>query len=538
MRRLVLALGASIAWVHPGLAQQTPDPHDALPPPPVLESWYAVLQGRDKVGYAYESIQRTGVAIARYDYVRRSQALLETPDPGDAERKKYVLEFLSQEAKLDDALLPVSVEMTANPGDADRKVSLFSTDAGVQVVHALPDGKQRQFHADAGEELHVNGSLSLMAMRQDWRLAAPGPRRGRVLHPWGADASVAEVLFEAHGGVERVVLGGKTILTKVVWTKPPPSASPDRELLESYVDRYGRSVEEAYRGGIRVVLVEGEAEALKGLAMIPDRGRSDPMDKSAAMNSKGRAPGVSTPPKGPRVSGENLEGAIVEAQRVLQALQAAHEAGLEDQAKSLYEEAIGYYLELHPLVLRRQPGLLGRTQEIKAQAERIWDGAGRLVREARPVYVQALEDFERESCLELEKKLVRIRGYQKRPEVVLGAEEHLATLRGWAADLEPRVVRCRTRMELARKKVLVTGTARYFQEVPQRIPLGLSLVGHEIGDVHEVRFIRAEQLAVINGKPYRVGEIVEGEGVRVERIWTHGVQVSLREETRDVPLRQ
>jgi len=32
--------------------------------------------------------------------------------------------------------------------------------------------------------------------------------------------------------------------------------------------------------------------------------------------------------------------------------------------------------------------------------------------------------------------------------------------------------------------------------------------------------------------------VVEGEGVRVEKIWAFGVHVSLREEVRDVGIRQ
>jgi hypothetical protein len=43
---------------------------------------------------------------------------------------------------------------------------------------------------------------------------------------------------------------------------------------------------------------------------------------------------------------------------------------------------------------------------------------------------------------------------------------------------------------------------------------------------------------VLHGESYRVGDTVQGEGVRVEKIWAYGVQVSLREETREVGLQQ
>jgi len=66
----------------------------------------------------------------------------------------------------------------------------------------------------------------------------------------------------------------------------------------------------------------------------------------------------------------------------------------------------------------------------------------------------------------------------------------------------------------------------------------VSVVGHLVGGIQDVRFTKPNRIAVINEKMYRMGDVVEGEGVRVEKIWAFGIQVSLREETRDVGIRQ
>jgi hypothetical protein len=66
----------------------------------------------------------------------------------------------------------------------------------------------------------------------------------------------------------------------------------------------------------------------------------------------------------------------------------------------------------------------------------------------------------------------------------------------------------------------------------------VSAFGLQVGGVQDVRFTKLNRIAVINEKMYRVGDVVEGEGVRVEKVWAFGVQVSLREEVRDVGIRQ
>jgi len=68
--------------------------------------------------------------------------------------------------------------------------------------------------------------------------------------------------------------------------------------------------------------------------------------------------------------------------------------------------------------------------------------------------------------------------------------------------------------------------------------VSVNVFGHQVGGVHEVRFIKPNRIAVINDKMYRVGDVVESEGVRIEKIWAFGIQVSLREEVRDVGIRQ
>ncbi|MBV8880218.1 MAG: hypothetical protein JO332_09660 [Planctomycetaceae bacterium] len=116
--------------------------------------------------------------------------------------------------------------------------------------------------------------------------------------------------------------------------------------------------------------------------------------------------------------------------------------------------------------------------------------------------------------------------------------KELAQILKWIGELEPLVNKCKTRIELSRKKLVLTGTLLH--EDVQVLPVDVSInaFGHVVGGIQDVRFTKPNRIAVINDKMYRVGDVVEGEGVRVEKIWAFGIQVSLREETRDVGIRQ
>ena len=99
----------------------------------------------------------------------------------------------------------------------------------------------------------------------------------------------------------------------------------------------------------------------------------------------------------------------------------------------------------------------------------------------------------------------------------------------WAAQAEPMLARGRTRHELARKAIAVTGTLLASAEEP----ISVEVVS---GLRQDVRFVRDLSTAAINGRTYRVGEVVEDSGVRLEKVSFRSVTVSLRGELREVPI--
>jgi hypothetical protein len=219
-------------------------------------------------------------------------------------------------------------------------------------------------------------------------------------------------------------------------------------------------------------------------------------------------------------------------------LQKAEDEKRASDAEAKYQQILEHLEVLHKAVADQKLGPQAEAQllEARERVEKIHPGRERLMKQLRLVYVRCLQLFDQDDCPGMEKAIEELKKAQARKE--LAGQQQLGDLVKWIGQLEPLVARCKTRIELARKKLVVTGTTTAEEWEPVPVDLRVSVFGHQVGALHPVRFVRPIRLAVINGQTYRVGDLVEGEGVRVEKIWAYGVQVSLRDETRDVGLQQ
>ncbi|HUR38308.1 MAG TPA: hypothetical protein VM222_02390, partial [Planctomycetota bacterium] len=341
-----------------------------------------------------------------------------------------------------------------------------------------------------------------------------------------------------HEVVKREYLGKKEVsVTRVTYLKPPPSATREGELLETYIDKFGRIVEETTRGGIRKVLVKDEAEALGQNERVRQGGRRDPFRTDLAMGPQPGAPKEGGP-KGPDINPDKIEDVLKKVESLIESLRKAKEEKREEEGNRIYTTLIEIFS-----VMRQNPGpnpnpvAQARLKTLQDQTEEIWGGLERLMRTVRATYVAVTDAFNLDNCDAMAK------GIEEMKKVVQTRKEledtpQLTQVLKWIGELEPLVNKCRTRIELGRKKLVLTGTMLH--ENVQMLPVeaAVSAFGIQVGGVQDVRFTKLNRIAVINEKMYRIGDVVEGEGVRVEKIWAFGVQVSLREEVRDVGIRQ
>jgi len=570
MRRTVWVLGASVIFCLSGLGMQAPPPQEkqekkpenqekkpeAAPAPAtvpagpqdkaeftgILDSWYKISHQDKDVGHMHVVLDRVSSGGAwRYSFTVDAETEMMLADPKDPGKQVPSVESLRVRAKLDDTYAPIDWQQTNHLDGVDLNTSISADESGarkVQVTYSSTD--QKAFNVSAEEDVYFSRFLMFIALRQNGNLARQGARKVTLLHVQ-ADGKppFVEVEINVEPVVKREYLGKKDVsVTRILYRKPPPARLRDLELQEAYVDRYGRPVEEILRGGMRVLLVRGEEEAI-GKALLRQGARRDPFRKDLAMKFKtGKDDQGGSGGTGIIVDPASFEVRYKEAKTLLDELRKAKDEGREADGDALYKKIIDYYDALKKSLQEKPQSaeVARQVEDLRKATEDIWDGINRLMKKLLAINVSVIEAFGRDDCPAMEKGVEELRKAQDAKE--LRDQPQLLELASWIAKADPLIAKCRTRLELARKKVVLTGTVSYEDWSVQTVDGSLSVLGVQVGGMHGVRFIKPNRLAIINDKVYKIGDVVEGEGVRVEKIWPHGIQISLRDETRDVGIRQ
>src|SRR5579862_250348 len=506
-----------------------------------LDSWYKVFQKDQVVGYAHEYLRRAPPGNAyRYTYTADSEMELMVPDPKDPKKEIARTESLRiQKTQLDDTYAPVALERT-DIRDESNVVSTVVTEDSNRRIDMVVGTERKSFPVNPDEEVHFSRFLMFISLRQNGKLAKPGTQRAMLFEPRSDDQSpICEVQLEVHEMVKRAYFEKKEVsVTRVSYLKPPPAPTRDSELLEAYIDKFGRIVEESTRSGVRRVIVKDEAEAVGQNERVRPGGRRDPFRKDlATAPAKGKE--GEDRQLGPEVDPKNIAKSLKEIEALMEELKKAKDEKRDDEGQKLYDRLIAYFATIRQVGLKEplNPVEQARVEALRQQVEEIWGGLERLMKQLRGVYVQVTDAFNRDDCGSMEKGIEDLKkALANRKE--LDDTPQMTQILKWVGELEPLVNKCKTRIELSRKKLVLTGTLLHEDVQVMPVDVSVNVAGHLVGGIEDVKFTKPNRIAVINDKMYRVGDVVEGEGVRVEKIWAFGIQVSLREETRDVGIRQ
>lgn len=538
-----LAVGVSVVLLLMGSAPAqekkpgaAPIQQDRATIPAVLDSWYVVTQGGQNVGHVHEVLERQTVGVTwSYNYTVDVEIEMMVADPKDPGKEIPYVEAQRVVAKLDDTYGPVNLQRTDHRDGIDVVSSVFSeeTNKRIDIVLGQEAVDRRSYPVGPDEEVHYSRSLMFIFLRQNGFLSKPGTRRALLFVPRNDNnPPMVEVQIDVQDMVKREYVGKEVSVTRIVYVKPPPEANRDAELSEAFVDKYGRVVEETTRGGLRRMLVAGEADAVGQGMRIRQQARRDPFHKpvTSGLGDKGKE-------KEKEVKIDDVQAGLKEMDRLVEQIRKAKEEGRRADGEKYYDEFLRYCTAIKKAGQTKpmQPADLARIEAARNQVEQIWGGLASLMKRLRGIYVTAFKHFQVEECSEMEKGISDLKkGMEERAIQDTQEQLEVGVLIG---ELELLVTKCKTRQELGRKKLVVTGTLLH--DHVEMVALDPSVVafGHIVGSPFEVKFLKPNRMVVINEKLYRTGDVVEGEGVRVEKIWAHGVQVSLRDEIRDVPLR-
>ena len=506
-----------------------------------LDSWYKVRQGPDAVGYVHEVLQRAQAGNPwRYRYDADSEVELMLPDPKDPKKRQAHTESLRIRAQLDDTYAPISMERADNRDETQIQTSVIAEENGKKIDVILGSADRKSHPVSGDEEVHYSRFLMFISLRQNGKLAKPGMQRAMLFTPREDDKlPLSEVQIEVHEIVKKEYMGKKDVpVTRVTYLKPPPATNRDAELLETFVDKFGRIVEETTRGGVRRVLVKDEVEAAGTKERVRPGARRDPFRKDLAMMYSSK-PGagadiVREPPPDP----SNMAATFSKMEALIEELRKAKEEKRDEEGQKVYEKFLDMQSavkSLNNLGKPLPPEQMARVDSLRKQAEDVWGGVDRLMKQLQATYIRVIDAYNKDECDVMEHGIGEFKKAQNRKE--LEDMPQLSQVLKWIGELEPLVSKCKTRIELGKKKLVLTGTLLHEDSQFLPVDVSVNIFGHQVGGVHEVRFIKPNRIAVINDKMYRIGDVVEGEGVRIEKIWAFGIQVSLREEVRDVGIR-
>jgi hypothetical protein len=529
MLRLSSALLVAVFALEDLRSDETQDRADL---PTSIDTWYRVLQGKRPAGYVHEMLSRAARPW-RYEYALQGEFELTL-------RGKPHVEDQTVAAILDDAFFPMEYSSESRVNEIATEVSLFADREERRLEFHPASGDPVSWVRPASEELYALPSLMIYALRQNESLGKAGRITARLIDPRGLEKDGVEVALVVGDSLKREYLGKPVSVIPIAFPKPFPAGSLETQIREVFVDRYGRILEAVMGSGVRIVIARDREEALTGTGVLPRAGRRDPFDKMAVMKNAARErlrnsrSGPEIVP--PTVTLDTLMSTLNDARKLVEELRAHQVAGELEEARQTYSRALVHLKAVHALASKRRPELLGEINQIRQDAETLWDGAAQMEREARRLYVLSpgqLQRLELSGLEQSEKQLTEIRDrieVDGRPE-----RDQIAV---WASEVGALVVKCKTRIDLAAARLEIVGITMGEVPTTKRIDSTFQVLGRPVGGLDDVTFVRLFAMANINGQTYRQGETIQGTQIRVDQISRQSIQFSLRDEVREVGLRR
>jgi hypothetical protein len=538
-------------------AKQDPTPVDpsTLKQDPVkitgtVETWYKVTQERqisqnqsqlEQIGYAHERIYKSGPS--KYGYFFETDFDYLPPGEGAVDVEHVNIQVTGE---LEEDFDPFKLKVNCSYGTRTTFIEVRSSSDKRYVEFRTSEGVQSPIEVDPSDSLMLFDGITLFRLRQKGLLSKTDVKVAALS---GAGAEPVEVSVIAGKAEVRDFLGKKDTLVH------PVKLSSDLFGGEYAIDRYGRVLE---RKGF-LLMGANEVMELKGLKITasPDskdakgensglsqRGRRDPFYKMGVMTP---VKGTRTGPRGPLKPGdqgpvipkeEQLPQEIAKVEELIKALRKAMAENNEPEAKKLYFKFLQNYKLLREMEqVQANPNWVTTLDSQKAEAEKIYGGADKLLAQADAILDQIAGYLEALALEKIEASIKQMEKFRDSLELYNETERQL-TLEKKIRDAGARKAQCVARRELRDKKIVLTGVVLANESVRDDLKLDLWIGGVNVKCDEPVRVQRSVSYAVVNDEYYREGDVVKGEGVRVDKIYRQGIAISYKDEVLEVPLRK
>lgn len=535
---LALSLSAGIA------SAQDPPAADRVPLPAILDSWYKVEQNKEHVGWIHQQITTTTASRTKYDYFEESffdytvklpqgeqtvslrrKINIALEDDFDIHQGSWQVTF-NDLAKI---TLSVSTDEEANK----RSISLT-------IPGETPDDPPIERKADLAlsDPFDIDNAILMFKLRQRGDLAASTTlnRRGIPVARDVDPSTAGGLKIFVDQMVPRVVLDKSVSVTPVRVQGPKIETFPD--LSQLWVDKYGRIVEAASSNEDFSYKLVANSQIAKstGAVGIPNRGWRDPFSRAEVLTVKkgpeaGGKPDTAgakkevgkTPSEGLKLAGEAI-------QELRQAMARNDQAG----ARTVYDKFLEVYKTWEPQLT--EPLEKAQLNEHKQEAEKLFGGVQKLLDEANTLVQRANDYYQADNIEKIEEILKQLRDMKDRNE--FHRDERKGQIDKAISAVQAKRDQCQARIDLSAMVVELTGVITATETVSDVVKFEMLVGGARIEVVEPVKAVREITYAVVNGEPYREGEVVPRLGVKIEKIYRHAIVISYKKEIREVPMKK
>jgi hypothetical protein len=534
MRRLAVLLAVSLS-AGSAMAQ---DPEDRVPIPASIETWYRIDQNSRQVGWAHETLYTTTMRNYRYDYFFESDYTY-TSGEDEAQINEYF------KAQLEEDFDVYDLEYMLNLSSVQHGIRLKTyadTEERIVSIEIKSDpAVTREYKFPTSETVHLYLNPMLYRLRQTGSLAQPTRLRERVLVP--TQDEPVSVSYSSGAMTTKDYLGKSVKVTEVRiegWDRG--GLAP---FSRTWVDKYGRVIEaESADRTMTLIMVKDEATAKGGRKGIIPKGRRDPFDKKDVMtptDSTKKPEDRDTGPKTrpfvvPNIEKAQYDAVLAESKALIPKLQDEVIKQFNEEARSTYLRILANYKGLYRHV-ETDPIKRTEVDKLKEDAERIYGGVKKL-KDAIAGKLDRINDLYLNDNLEgIDRELKELDAMRQAPEF-FRSEDGIAELENAIRAAQAKRNQTLARIELGRKSLVLTGTITATEVVQDVVKFDLFIGGSRLALSQPVSIRKQMTMAVINDEAYKEGDIVQREGVTIQKIHRHAVEVEYKGEVRQVVLRK
>jgi len=490
-----------------------------------IESWYKIVDGEKEVGFFHEILTPknpegapnvagnfgSGNSGLGYEYFAQAQLKVMEEEAS-----------FQENATLDKDFVPASLTRKDKIGNKIITVTLYQTKDVKTCEVQLADGTTKKLEIDKKEVFYITPTTALFALAQKHLLEKdkifeikelsftcdPTPLR---------PSSVGDPPRLCSTKIQVIAVNEK----KSYLDKKEANVTAVKEIEGPifYLDSYGRTLEvidtpnltSKIGGSKKGMIIVPLAPKLSDLSQLDAQSEygeeGDPFQPKLTPKNKQNLSKPATPIE---KSSQELVGDVKKAiqfmTKELSQMKILKEEGKQDELVAVYEKLVGLYAAA--IATTSNSVERDELNNLRLSIEEIYPGVNNAFLEAQEIYKNQETKFLENKLDELASGNLRLKKISTKPCLV--GSEVAKKINDLCSKSEELLNRCKTKSELLKKNLKVSGIFYYVEEKPVNLSSALALLGNTLEFKATCCISIPKPSAIVNGKTVFEGSVIEG----------------------------